>query len=157
MLIEVLLLHRQLPGDPVVAGMATVLKVGPGRREQPCRTRRRAALLQDREEHEGEVMPDPEVRRLNCGADADGDGASGASAPIDVMLRRLAASPARPGRGHAALPTLPGSLAINVPLSVAGVDQQVPLCIRAPASCVPSSEDVGWDPQGGGLWTARRP
>ncbi len=28
MLIEVLLLHRQLPADAVVAGMATVLKVG---------------------------------------------------------------------------------------------------------------------------------
>ncbi|MEU6096977.1 hypothetical protein [Streptomyces sp. NPDC047079] len=28
MLIEVLLLHRQLPADAVVAGMATALKVG---------------------------------------------------------------------------------------------------------------------------------
>ncbi|GAA1238052.1 hypothetical protein GCM10009578_093750 [Streptomyces rhizosphaericus] len=89
MLIEVLLLHRQLPADAVVAGMATVLKVGSVSTDLVAIEARKA--MESREDTGDELGVDDELVHHPDGS--PGEDEPGDAKVISLHVQRLPADP----------------------------------------------------------------
>ncbi|MEU5609487.1 IS21 family transposase [Streptomyces sparsogenes] len=89
MLIEVLLLHRQLPADAVVAGMATVLKVGSVSTDLVAIEARKA--MESREDTGDELGVDDKFVHHPDGS--PGEDEPGDAKVISLHVRRLPADP----------------------------------------------------------------